>query len=155
MTATTAFRAAPGDDTLAGGAGGDLYTYRRGDGADTIQEAATAQLEIDRVDFPDFVSTEVSVTRLFKGSDSLRLSFASAPGDSLVIIDALAGGRAGIEQFTFADGVLWSAQTLEDLLANNAPVAQSDGYYSVTEGESLTLAAATLLRNDYDANGDR
>lgn len=29
-----------------------------------------------------------------------------------------------------------------------------DGYYSVTEGEQLVLAAATLLRNDFDADND-
>ena len=148
------FSGSAGADTLEGGLGSDTYVMARGHGHDRIIEIAHADPFVDNVEFPDFVSTEVSVTRLFKGSDSIRLNFASSPDDSLIIVDALAGNRAGIERLVFSDGVVWTAATLAELLLNNAPVATDDGYFSVTTGQSITLSAQALLRNDFDADGD-
>ncbi|WP_299288283.1 tandem-95 repeat protein [uncultured Tateyamaria sp.] len=148
------FHGSAGADVMLGGVGADTYIMARGNGHDEIRELGGEGLFLDRVEFPDFVSSEVSVTRLFKGSDTIKLSFTSAPEDSLTIVDALAGNRAGIEQFAFSDGVTWTIATLEELLANNAPVAVADGYFTVTEGEAVTIAASTLLRNDFDADGD-
>ncbi len=148
------FIGSAGNDVQAGLGGSDLYIFSRGDGEDTIEEGTSNTGEIDRVDFPDFVSSEVSVSRLFKGSDTVVMRFASSPEDSLTITDALAPDGAGIEQYVFSDGVVWVPATLETLLDNNAPVAIADGYFTATSGEPLLLAAATLLRNDFDADGD-
>ena len=148
------FGGSSGDDTLSGGEGADSYTFRRGHGDDVIVEGPTQAFGTDRLSLPDFVSTEVSVARLFKGSDTVVLRFASSPDDSLTITDALAPDNAGVEQIAFSDGVTWTPATLLTLLDNNAPVATDDGYFTATSGEALVLAAATLLRNDFDADGD-
>lgn len=149
------FEGSAGNDTVVGDRGSDTYIMARGHGHDVFEDTDTYWAEaVDRIEFPDFVSSEVSVARLFKGSDSIKLTFASSPDDSLVVVDALAGGGAGIEEYHFSDGQIWTPAILAELLDNNAPVATDDGYYTVTEGDQLVLAPETLLRNDFDADGD-
>ena len=148
------FAGSAGDDELRGLGGSDTYMVARGTGHDTIAEGATADLDVDRIEFTDFVSSEVSVSRLHRGSSSIKLEFVTSPGDSVTILNALDGGRAGIEQYVFSDGAIWSASHLEALLANSAPEATDDGYFSAVSGEALTLSAERLLANDFDTDGD-
>jgi Ca2+-binding RTX toxin-like protein len=141
-----------GNDIARGLAGSDTYVVRRGDGADRIVEAVdTASTDI--VDFRDYVSSEVSVTQLFKGSDSVQFRFLSS-GDTLIVENALASDGSGIESYRFSDGVTWTAANILTRLANTAPEAAADGYFSVLNGQVLTLTTAQLLRNDFDPDGD-
>ncbi|QUJ77245.1 tandem-95 repeat protein [Sulfitobacter albidus] len=149
------FTGSAGNDTIIGSSGNDLYVFRKGFGHDRIEDLDTYRAsEVDVLDLQDFVSSEVAVARLFKGSDSVILTFASTPDDSLTIVDALAQTTAAIEEYRFSDGQIWDRATLLTLLDNNAPVAGNDGYYSVTEGEQIVLTPETLLRNDFDADND-
>ncbi|MFM2389352.1 MAG: hypothetical protein RLZZ437_907, partial [Pseudomonadota bacterium] len=141
-----------GDDVAYGMAGGDTYVVRRGDGADRIVEVVDAA-SIDVVDFRDYVSSEVSVTQLFKGSTSVEFRFLSS-GGTLIVENALASDGGGIESYQFSDGVVWTAANIVTRLANTAPEAVADGYFSVVSGQSLTLTAAQLLRNDFDPDND-
>ncbi|WP_367714279.1 tandem-95 repeat protein (plasmid) [Nitratireductor sp. GISD-1A_MAKvit] len=143
-----------GDDMMAGGKGADLYQMRRGGGHDTILEADREPGEVDRVEFLNFVSSETSVARVFKGSETVRFSFASAEGDSVTIIDALAADGRGVEQYVFSDGVVWTREDILTLLENKVPVAVDDGYFTATTGEPLKIDPARLLANDFDADGD-
>jgi Ca2+-binding RTX toxin-like protein len=142
-----------GDDTLSGGAGADRYVFARGDGRDTIDDAA-ASGATDVVQFTDLTSTDVSVERLFRGSDTVVFRFASSAADSVTVVNALALDGRGAEVYSFADGVTWTRANLLELLANRAPVAGGDGFFSVTTGQPLVIRAADLLRNDFDADGD-
>ncbi len=143
-----------GDDYMSGGKGSDVYRFQRGDGHDTIDDTEATGSAVDRVEFLNVVSSEVSVTRLFKGSDAIVFNFTTSDTDSLTVIDGLADDGKGIEEYTFTDGVTWSKSTIETLLDNNAPVAVNDGFFTATSGEAITILAPTLLRNDFDADGD-
>ncbi|MCV0425006.1 MAG: tandem-95 repeat protein, partial [Roseibium sp.] len=149
-----AFTSQSGDDFLSGGGGSDSYVFARGSGNDTIEDASNGNGETDTVTFLNFVSSEVSVERLFKGSETIVFRFATSDEDTLTVVDALADDGRGIETYTFSDNVSWTRETIETLLDNNVPVAVDDGYFTATSGESVTILAATLLRNDFDADLD-
>ena len=148
------FEASAGNDFISGAGGSDMYRYRSGDGHDTIEDDDIAAGTLDRIEFLNVVSSEVSVERLFKGSDSVLFSFASSDGGTLKVIDALAEDGRGIERYQFTDGVVWNKADVEALLDNNVPVATDDGYFTATTGEPLVILASTLLRNDFDADND-
>ncbi|HVJ01429.1 MAG TPA: calcium-binding protein, partial [Sphingomonas sp.] len=143
-----------GNDRLIGAAGSDAYNFARGNGNDTIEDLSTAGGNLDTVRFLDFASTEATVERLFRGSDSVVIRFASSPADSLTIVDALALDSRAIESYTFSDGVTWSRDTMRALLDNRAPIATDDGFYTVITGQQLVISATEILRNDFDADGD-
>ena len=148
------FAARAGDDLLAGAAGSDAYAFGRGSGNDTVHDDSTSTGTSDTVTILDFTSEEASVTRLFRGSESVVISFGSSATDSLTIVDALALDGRGIETIRFADGVEWTKTTMRGLVDNHAPTAADDGYYSITTGLPITIRATDLLRNDLDADGD-
>ena len=141
-----------GQDWLYGGNGGDLYRYAKGDGADGINDNGTSG--VDRVEISGYTSEQASVTRYYKGGDGFVISFAGG-NDTLTILNTLNGtGGTGIEQIAFADGVVWSMDTVKSALENNPPVAQKDGFYNAVRGQSVIISKASVLANDYDPNGD-
>ncbi|MEL6424423.1 MAG: tandem-95 repeat protein, partial [Pseudomonadota bacterium] len=147
------FDGTTGDDILIGDLGSDTYRYSRGEGNDTIIEDLD-DASFDTVEFDSFVSSEVSLTQLYKGSDAVVFHFATAPDQTLTVHGAIASDSSGIEQYVFTDGVIWTKAKLLELLDNTAAVATDDGYFAVRETEPLTISADVLLRNDYDPDGD-
>ena len=154
FTGNDNFVAEAGNDYMAGGQGADRYVFGSGTGHDTIKDDDTTAGVTDRVVFLTVNSGDVSVERVFKGSDSIRFSFTTTSADSLTVIGALSDDDAGIETYQFADGVIWTKASIEARLDNNAPVAVKDGYFTAVTGEPLTISKALLLRNDFDADGD-
>ncbi|CAN7688252.1 tandem-95 repeat protein [Mesorhizobium sp. LjRoot246] len=140
-----------GDDWLLGGQGNDTYRFAQGDGHDIVEDTGTTFG--DRLEITDLLSLEATVERLYKGSDTVVISFASG-GDTITVRDALSQTGAGVEQIVFADGVVWTRQTLLTLLDNHAPVTVEDGIFTVKMDQELHLDPSLLLRNDYDADGD-
>ena len=140
-----------GDDWLVGGEGNDTYRFSQGDGHDTIEDGGTSAF--DRLEITDMLSSEATVDRLYKGSDAIVISFAWSD-DTITIRDALSEAGEGVETIVFADGVTWTRSTILELLDNNAPVAVADGIFTVKMEEALLIDPASLLRNDYDSNGD-
>ncbi|HMP56456.1 MAG TPA: Ig-like domain-containing protein, partial [Novosphingobium sp.] len=143
-----------GNDFASGGAGADRYVFAPGSGHDRIEDKGTALAEIDVVELAGIASTEVTLGRLYRGSDTVIFGLAGNAADSLTVIDALAGNGLSIEEYRFADGVIWTRANLLALLDNRAPVAGEDGFFSVVTGTDLTLLATDLLRNDFDADDD-
>ena len=82
------------------------------------------------------------------------IRFTGNSTDSLTVFNALSDTQTGIEEYAFADGVVWTKATLLQRLGNNAPVALNDGFYSVTTGQEIVIRPADILRNDYDADSD-
>lgn len=140
-----------GDESLSGGDGDDIYRFAAGDGHDVIDDAATSTG--DRLEILNLSSLEATASRLFKGSSSIILSFATTD-DTITIKDALSETGSGIEQILFSDGVTWTGADLLSALDNKAPVANGDGIFTVRQGEPLRIDPAGLLRNDYDPDGD-
>ncbi len=147
------FTAQAGNDDMVGGGAADTFVFSRGHGNDTIDESNVNGYG-NTARFLNVNSTDVSVAWDYKGSSTVVLTYNGDAGDSLTIVNALANDGRGIESYQFADGVSWDKAKLRSLLSNAPPVATDDGYFSATSGQPLTLAAATLLANDYDPNGD-
>ncbi len=147
------FAGRPGNDLLAGFEGGDLYRFGAGSGHDTVADTGTSGT--DRIEIRGFSSTQARVEQLYRGSEAVVIRFTGAPSDSLTVLGALSSDAKGIESISFADGVTWTKDSLVRLLGNRAPVALDDGFYSVRTGDEIVLKAADLLRNDFDADGDR
>ena len=147
------FAAKAGNDYQAGGAGDDAYVFARGHGQDTIDDD-DANGHGDVVRFTDINSTDVTVSRLFKGSTAVLFRYQNDTADSLTVLNALSADGKGIEQYQFADGVTWDKAKVHSLLDNRAPIARDDGYFSAVSGQPLTLTAATILSNDFDPNND-
>ena len=147
------FAAKAGNDYMAGGAGDDAYVFARGHGQDTIDDD-DANGSGDAVRFTDINSTDVTVSRLFKGSTDVLFRYQNDAADSLTVLNALSADGKGIEQYQFADGVTWDKAKVHSLLDNAAPIARDDGYFSAVSGQPLTLTAATILSNDFDPNND-
>ena len=146
------FESSTGADLSAGLGGADTYVFGRGAGNDQIDEG-NHDAAIDRVLFTDFVSTEASAVRLFKGSDTVVIQFATSD-DTLTVEDALSSDNSGIEEYEFSDGVIWSKTDLLAATENTAPVAQDDGFFSAVSGEDRLILAADILENDFDPDGN-
>ncbi|MCC7276184.1 MAG: tandem-95 repeat protein, partial [Alphaproteobacteria bacterium] len=143
-----------GNDFASGFAGSDRYIFGAGDGHDRIEDSGTSASETDIVEFVGLGAEDAAVSRLFRGSDTVVIRFAGNTADSLTVMDALAGDARSIESYVFAGGVTWTPATILALLDNNPAVAHDDGYYSVVTGGALTVLAADVLRNDFDADDD-
>ncbi|WP_244628269.1 tandem-95 repeat protein [Stappia taiwanensis] len=141
-----------GSDLMIGDSGNDTYRFAQGDGHDVIDDQSSSVS--DRLEIVDLLSSEASVERLYKGSESLVIRFAGNNDDTITIKHALSETGRGIETIVFGDNVEWNKQDLLDRLENNAPVAVEDGIFTVRQEEVLLLDPQALLRNDYDANGD-
>ena len=144
----------PGDDVAFGKAGSDSYTFAAGNGHDTIDDAEASLSDVDTLNLTGFATGDISVERLFKGSDSIVLRIAGNDADSITIIDALAEDGRGIEEYVFDDATVWDRDFIRTLLDNEDPVAIDDGFYSVITGNSLLLPIADLLSNDFDPDND-
>ncbi|MCB1491629.1 MAG: tandem-95 repeat protein, partial [Rhodobiaceae bacterium] len=139
-----------GDDWMIGGLGGDTYRFRKGDGHDTIDDQS--QSANDRLELTNLSSLEASVTRLYKGSDTVVMRFASSD-DTITLRGLLATDGSGVEEIAFSDGVTWTRSEVLALLDNRAPVAVEDGIFTARRAEPLVLSPTQLLRNDFDPDG--
>ena len=140
-----------GNDSLYGGSGNDVYSFARGDGLDRIEDTGTDTA--DRLELTGLLSAEASVVRLYKGSDTVVLKFATSD-DEITLVNLLTDNGNGVEEIVFGDGVIWTRDEVLLALDNNAPVAQTDGIFSVQQEETLILDQQAFLSNDFDADGD-
>ncbi|MCD8460845.1 calcium-binding protein [Xylella taiwanensis] len=102
-----------GDDTLYGSIFADTYLFNQGDGHDTlVEQGGTDKLVLGA----GIVASDVKVLRegqdvvldLGNGHDSIRLK-------DWLTSDGYRSGSADIEQIVFADGTVWTGETLSDI----------------------------------------
>ncbi|MCD8460356.1 calcium-binding protein [Xylella taiwanensis] len=102
-----------GDDTLYGSIFADTYLFNQGDGHDTIvEQGGTDKLVLGA----GIVASDVKVLRegqdvvldLGNGHDSIRLK-------DWLTSDGYRSSTAHIEQIVFADGTVWTGETLSDI----------------------------------------
>ncbi|CZF81506.1 tandem-95 repeat protein [Grimontia marina] len=142
-----------GDDLLDGREGGDSYIISRYEGSDSINDSGTNAGDIDKLKFIDIISSEVQASRLFKGSETVIFSYIGSE-ETITVTNAISATEEGIEYYEFNDGVIWSKENIKSLLNNNTPVAQDDGFFTVTTETPLIIQAEELLKNDYDPDGE-
>ena len=120
-----------GDDTLSGGAGSDIYLYAAGDGHDTISDGAWTN-DVNKVIFDASVhSTDVVVERTVGAFWSATLLLGSS--GSVTITNQYGDWSDGIEEFRFADGIVWTRDDLErEYIRQHSTSGDDDihGFYS-------------------------
>jgi Ca2+-binding RTX toxin-like protein len=130
-TLTQTYTGGPGDDTITGGRGYNVYRYDRGDGADTITDYAL-QVADDKVVFGAGIAVgDVSARRV--GYDmELRVADPGNPAadDRITIKNWYSNSYYKIERFEFADGTV--------VLASNILVGDS-GANSISAGSGSSI----------------
>ena len=99
-----------GNDTLRGEGGSDTYYYNVGDGDDTIYDTGFVS-NVDRLIFGSGLrSTDVQLTR-GTDLDDMTISFVGHTG-SVFLNEQFARAQDGVDEFIFADGVVWTDEYL-------------------------------------------
>jgi len=107
-----------GDDLMVGGTGNDsfkgnsngyaygndTYQFSKGDGIDDISDYDPTAGNIDRVQFMDVASTEI--TGVYNSSGNLVITYGLS--DQLTINSYFNQDSTRVEQFKFSDNVTWS-----------------------------------------------
>ena len=129
-----------GDDTLNGGGGDDAYIYARGDGNDTIVEAAFDG-DGDRLVFSDVASSQVSLVR--NGTDAKLVVAPSASdmndGGSVLLRNDLDDAHGmGVDIVSFADGVTWTRADMRRIVLAQASTAGNDTITGFNIADSIT-----------------
>ncbi|MEM5585778.1 calcium-binding protein [Roseibium sp. AS2] len=108
-----------GDDTLDGGKGADTYRYALGDGHDWIIESYGNGTS-DTLEFAaGITASDISLSRSQEDVEDILLTFSDG-GTILLEQQFSIVASSGIEYFQFADGTVWTSESLAGQLANNA-----------------------------------
>ena len=154
-----------GNDTLYGG-GNDTYVFNRGDGADTIKDYGGT----DTIQFGEGISpSDIVLKRVSTGNDyNLEISIKNTD-DKITVVDYFgiynvygkteATPGCMIEQVVFADGTIWTQQTIHDKMHNITGTDKDDAIRSYDNGpvEYHGLAGNDVLvggRGDDKLYGD-
>ncbi len=103
-----------GNDSLKGGSGENTYVFGRNYGIDTITQNRNAEKDI--ISFKAGISpSDIAFWRRANNDaekNNLYLAIKNTH-DRLIITDQLANNTYGINQFTFADGTIWTRENIE------------------------------------------
>lgn len=131
-------------DIMSGGAGGDTYIYRSGDGRDSINDLGAATGGADTVIIEGYLSAHADF--FLQGTDEMILDFGNAPSstsagrDVLTLVSSYAGTAAGaVERVQFADGETLTMTQLRGLVSQTREETDNtatagDDVLSVTSG---------------------
>lgn len=137
-----------GNDSSNGGSGSDTYTYKLGEGSDTITEAANTPADTDTLAFADINAANATFRRL--GNDT---QIELADGSVITLRDQRTGG--GIEKVVFANGQELDRNGISGAIVNRGPVAIDDTAATVAEdAAAFVIPFANILGNDTDADLD-
>jgi len=108
-----------GNDSLVGGNGFDSYVWTKGDGNDTINDAGTSFVDVDRLVLTNVSSADVgagtvTLTRA-SGSSNVLLTIVGSSTEVITLTNQMNGSANayGVEVIEFSDGVIW---TMADIL---------------------------------------
>jgi trimeric autotransporter adhesin len=112
-----------GNDIMIGDAGNDTYLFSRGSGQDTIIDQDNTPGNVDTISLGEgILPTDIKLERL--GND-LKLTILDTL-DSIVVKDWLQDDTAvhGIEAIQFADGAVWTTETIESILTQGTDAGE-------------------------------
>jgi Ca2+-binding RTX toxin-like protein len=145
-----------GNDTLAGGNEGDTYVWGRGYDNDTVYDLADGVAEgadIDRISFAEGVLPSEIVLSRPNGGDDLVLTIADT-GETLTIQYQFLKFAQGliyteIEEFSFANGTVWTPGDIRTMLIATEKTAGNDIVYGFHTADVLDGGAGddTLVGN--------
>ncbi|BAZ14316.1 putative Ig [Calothrix sp. NIES-4071] len=111
-----------GNDFLKGGSGQNTYVFGRNYGIDTITQNNNAEKDI--ISFKAGISpSDITFWRKSNNAlqkDNLYLAIKNTH-DRLIITDQLVNNTYGIDQFTFADGTIWTRENIQAWLLQSTP----------------------------------
>ena len=121
-----------GNDSLDGGAGPDVYVFGRGGGQDTILDADTTPGVLDVIQMDAGVLP--SDVKLSRSGDHLVVQIGGT-SDQLTVYYWFWQDRPDnmIEQIRFADGTLWNATTIRQLVLTGGAGADTLVGYSTDD----------------------
>ena len=121
------FSGGRGNDALNGMGGDDTYEYSRGDGFDTITEAA-GNGTLDKLNLSNISAGAISLVQ--SGTDVTVVVAGSAPGagdsGSILLKGQLSGANVGVEQIIFADGTTWFSADIRNQILQQASTSADD-----------------------------
>ncbi len=124
---------AGGDDMLNGLGGDDTYFYNPGDGNETITEGWLDGTGDRLVLGSGITASGVTFSRSASDLDDVTLHFAG--GGSVMLDEQFSRySHAGIEEVAFADGTVWSADTLRAMIMAAATTDGDDVINGFDEG---------------------
>jgi hypothetical protein len=127
--------AGPGDQYLSGQGGADTYVYSSAGGNDTIDDGHNQS----RLVFTDIDSAGVSLSRNGTSRD-LQITIL-ATGKVLTVVGQFNGaGLGNLQSFTFADGTVWTASQVMQMLLAQAEAVPNGSVYGFA-GINDTLVA--------------
>ncbi|PDS74837.1 calcium-binding protein, partial [Rhizobium sp. L43] len=143
-----------GDDSLFGLNGNDTYVYARGDGNDTITEAANKGTA-DMLRLIDLNPSDVTLAS--NGNDVTFIIAESAAGagdaGSVLVKDTVDDWFSqGIDQVVFADGTVWSRSDIRTRLLDQAGTAGNDNIAGFNTADRLIGRRGNDALNGGDGN---
>ena len=129
-----------GNDSLKGGTGENTYVFGRNYGIDTITQNRNAEKDI--ISFKAGISpSDIAFWRRANNDaekNNLYLAIKNTH-DRLIITDQLANNTYGINQFTFADGTIWTRENIEAWLLQST---SGDDYLLGYNGDETLYGGA-------------
>ena len=129
--------AGQGDRYLSGGGGGfaDTYVYSSAGGNDVVDDGGGRS----RLLFSDIASTDVSIERVGR-SDDLKVTILST-GKTVTVRNQFSGWSEGtLVDFTFSDGVVWTANDVKLRILAQASAAGSGDVIGFYRSEDVLIA---------------
>lgn len=134
----------PGNDFLHGSTGGDTYIFDRGWGRDVVLDRLEDHPFLDGEDSFLFGAQIAPADLVFNHHGSNLYVRMPTTGDMILVVDAF-GSYSGIEHFRFADGTVYTRDTL--------PFTEIE-ITTPTDGDDLLFALATGGSVDGGAGND-
>jgi Ca2+-binding RTX toxin-like protein len=117
---------AGGNDTLTGLNGADTYSYRSGDGDDSIVEGFHAT-DLDRLVLGAGLTTQnIILDRAVADRNDLTIRFANISGSIFIDEQFYNSSGYGIEQIVFASGQVWSKDDIQAAYIAKVQTAGND-----------------------------
>lgn len=143
-----------GNDALNGVDGHDTYVYARGDGHDTITDNSELN-STDRLVLEDINPSDVTISRT--GDDVTIVIAESSPGagdaGSVRLVATLKSYLArGIEQVVFANGTIWTPDTMRVALLAQTSTGGNDVITGFNVADTITGGAGNDTINGGDGS---
>ena len=130
-----------GDDILYGSTGDDIYVFSTGDGVDYISDGGG----IDTIQFCKGIRPDdVSIKRVAQG-DHYNLELAIKDSADRIVVDDYFGHyyysgfsetpQKKIDRVVFADGTVWTQDTIYQRMHNITGTNDKDGIYAYDDGD--------------------
>jgi len=142
-----ALQGGQGDDELEGDSGDDTYTFNLGDGADIIQDRGDSS-DFDVLVFGAGIDPG-DVTAASDGDGGVILTIGSN-GDSIQLVNQLAGPDDAVEEIHFANGTIWTAADLADQIngGSGADIIKPQSVANTSIGSALGITQGDFVLTD-------